>query len=99
MNNVIELKENCFQNSAKLTKVEIGSNLEVINAGVFSGCTALTEIIINKPCTTADQVPVLANTNAIPTTCTIYVPDSTTQSLFKSATNWIALKDRILVKA
>lgn len=96
--NVALINYGAFYQCKSLKKVRMGQNIEKINSYVFNTCTELTEIIIDKVCTSADDVPILLNTNAIPSSAYIYVPDVTTQELYKSATNWSSIADRILVK-
>lgn len=96
--NVALINDFAFYQCKSLEKVRMGQTIEQINSAVFNTCTNLTEIIIDKVCTSADDVPTLVNTNAIPSSAYIYVPDVTTQELYKSATNWSSIADRILVK-
>ncbi len=78
-----------FQACGSLTEITIPSRIEGIASKVFDGCNALTKITIDKPCTVASDVPILADTT-MPKTTIVYVPDTTTQSLYQSATNWNA---------
>lgn len=96
--NVSLIRDFAFYNCTNLEIVRMGQNIAQINGNVFANCSKLTEIIIDKPCTTSDDVPTLVNANAIPSSANIYVPDAATQELFKSATNWSSIAGRILVK-
>lgn len=98
LNKVMIIKHHAFYKATQLTSVTIGNQIEQIGVSAFKDCTSLTEIIINKSCTVAGDVPILVNTNAIPSTAYVYVPDTATQTLYKSATNWSTIADRILVK-
>lgn len=79
-----------------LQTVDIGENLGLINTYAFNGCTKLTSMTIRRVCTVPNDVPTLANINAIPTTCTIYVPDETTKSLYERATNWSSYTIKVI---
>ena len=79
-----------------LQTVEIGENLGLINTSAFNSCTKLVSMTIHKVCTVPNDVPTLANINAIPTACTIYVPDETTKNLYKQATNWSSYTIKII---
>lgn len=96
--NVSLIRDYSFYNCTNLEKVRMEQNITRINSAAFQNCTKLTEIIIDKPCSSADDVPTLANATAIPNSANIYVPDVTTQELFKAATNWSSFASRILVK-
>lgn len=98
LKNVSIINDYAFNGCKTLVTVTIGTNLTKINDNVFNNCITLSSITIDKPCITASDVPVLVNTNAIPSTAYIYVPDTATQTLYKSATNWSTIADRILVK-
>lgn len=98
LNNVAYIGVSSFANSKLLASVIIGDDITAIKPSAFLNCIKLTEITINKICTVADDVPILESTNAIPSTAYIYVPDTATQNLYKSATNWSTIASRILVK-
>lgn len=98
LKNVSVIYQDAFCGSSGLVSVRIGENLTRIDSEAFVNCGELKKIVIDKPCTTASDVPVLSATNAIPSSAYIYVPDTTTQELYKSATNWSSFADKILVK-
>lgn len=79
---ITSLGINCFTGCTGLTSVTIPSNITSLGSYCFSGCTGLTSIIFTRP-----TPPTVSNSNTwtnIPSTCKIYVPNSS----YKTANNY-----------
>ena len=88
LKNVYTIRNNAFWECKVLESVVIGENIGSIENQAFATCSKLTSMTINKVCSSVSDVPTLANVNAIPTSCIIYVPDADTRDFYKQKTNW-----------
>lgn len=87
MPNIVTLGDWTFRNSA-MVEAFLGKNCTYIGTWAFVG-TPMTTLVC-----AATTVPTLNKTNAIPTSCVIYVPDASVDA-YKSATNWSSFANNI----
>lgn len=88
-NSVTSIAGGAFYLCSSLTNVTIGSGLTSIGFNAFGHCSSLKTIVLFP-----ETPPTLGSTNAIPTTTTIYVQQSS-KGAYKTATNWTAFASSI----
>ena len=79
-----------FRNCSSLTSVTIPDSVTNIGDYAFANCTHLKQLILLP-----SSPPTLGSTNAIPTTTTIYVQQSSKEA-YKTAPNWKPFANKIV---
>lgn len=88
-NSVTSIGNGAFAYCTSLTNVAIPDYVTSIGGAAFTSCSKLTTMVLFP-----ETPPTLGSTNAIPTTTTIYVQQSSKEA-YKTATNWTSFEDKI----